>query len=224
MHADRGRLLLAPHTPAALALAVRTRSAVGPGQMGGDLYDALLTPTGPRLLIGDVKGHGPTAAPLAAALLAAARPIAATEPDPLRLARTLDARIRPHLGLEDYITLLITDFHPSEVRLANCGHPHRCASPDPAWTRSPRPAPPRPSAWAPPPASNASPSARTSACCSTPTASPKPATATAPSSPSTPAPGPPCGHPIWTKPSINFSTCSTGTPLTPPRPTTSPCS
>ncbi|GGY90747.1 PP2C family protein-serine/threonine phosphatase [Streptomyces poonensis] len=120
---DCGPRLPAPSTPAALALAARCRSAAGPDRPGGDLYDVLLTPNGPRLIIGDVKGHGPAAAPLAATVLDAARPTATTEPDPARLATTLDARLRPHLDAEDFVTLLVADFHPHEVRLANCGHP-----------------------------------------------------------------------------------------------------
>ncbi len=122
MHADRARSLPALIAEASLALAVRSRPADG-ARLGGDLHDAVLTPAGPRLILGDVRGHGPAAAPLAAVVLAAFRDTAATEEDLVRLARALDARLRPHLGEEDFVTLLLADLLPDEVRLVNCGHP-----------------------------------------------------------------------------------------------------
>ncbi|GAA2265659.1 hypothetical protein GCM10010145_34730 [Streptomyces ruber] len=122
MHADGARSLPMLMAEARLALAVRVRPAGGV-RVGGDVHDAVMTPAGPRLLIGDVRGHGPAAAPLAAVVLAAFRDIAATEEDPVRLVRALDARIRPHLGEEDFVTLLLADLRPNEVRLVNCGHP-----------------------------------------------------------------------------------------------------
>ncbi|QEU90976.1 serine/threonine-protein phosphatase [Streptomyces kanamyceticus] len=105
-----------------LALAVCTRPADG-ARLGGDLYDVVPAPAGPRLILGDVKGHGPAAAPLAAAVRAVFRQEAATEEDPARLARTLDARLAPVLGPEDFVSLLVVDLRPDEIRLVNCGHP-----------------------------------------------------------------------------------------------------
>ncbi|GGZ15056.1 PP2C family protein-serine/threonine phosphatase [Streptomyces poonensis] len=122
VHADGTRSLPMLMAEARLALAVRVRPADG-ARVGGDVHDAVMTPAGPRLLIGDVRGHGPGAAPLAAVVRAAFRDTAATEEDPVLLARTLDARVRPHLGQEDFVTLLLADVHPHEVRLVNCGHP-----------------------------------------------------------------------------------------------------
>ncbi|MFE6776524.1 PP2C family protein-serine/threonine phosphatase [Streptomyces sp. NPDC057702] len=104
-------------------LAVRTRSATEHALIGGDLHDAILTPTGPRLIVGDAKGHGLDAVRLSAAVLAAFRQTAAAEPDLARLARTLDTRIAGELGAEDFVTLVLADFAPGEVRLVNCGHP-----------------------------------------------------------------------------------------------------
>ncbi|MFD7713106.1 PP2C family protein-serine/threonine phosphatase [Streptomyces sp. NPDC059786] len=120
MCADRGRLL--PMAEASLVLSVRACPAAG-ARLGGDLCEALRTAAGPRLIIGDVRGHGTAAAPLAAEVLGAARSLAVTEADPVRLARALDDRIAPVLGAEDFVTLLVADFRPHEVRLVNCGHP-----------------------------------------------------------------------------------------------------
>ncbi|MEU5893432.1 PP2C family protein-serine/threonine phosphatase [Streptomyces sp. NPDC047461] len=106
-----------------LVMVTYTRCAVPFAQLGGDVHDAVLTAAGPRLLVADVKGHDVEAIPAAAALLAAFRHNAATEPDPVRLARVLDDRIRADLGPEDFVTLLLVDFHPGEVHIVNCGHP-----------------------------------------------------------------------------------------------------
>ncbi|MBB5940057.1 PP2C family protein-serine/threonine phosphatase [Streptomyces zagrosensis] len=106
-----------------LTLAVRTHSATENALIGGDLHDAILTTTGPRLIVGDAKGHGLDAVRLSAAVLAAFRQTAAAEPDLTQLARILDTRIASELGAEDFVTLVLADFAPGEVRLVNCGHP-----------------------------------------------------------------------------------------------------
>ncbi|GGY09387.1 hypothetical protein GCM10010358_72800 [Streptomyces minutiscleroticus] len=80
MRANRARPLPARMAQAHLALAVRAHPADGARQ-GGDVHAAVPTPVGPRLLLGDVKGHGPTAAPLAAAVLAVFRHTAAEADD-----------------------------------------------------------------------------------------------------------------------------------------------
>ncbi|MCX5205658.1 serine/threonine-protein phosphatase [Streptomyces sp. NBC_00237] len=106
-----------------LATAVRTRSASEGALVGGDLHDAVLLPSGPRLIVGDVTGHGLDAVRISAAVLAAFRHSAAAEPDLVRLAHILDDRVRDDLGDEDFVTLLLADFVPGVVRLVNCGHP-----------------------------------------------------------------------------------------------------
>ncbi|SEF64740.1 Stage II sporulation protein E (SpoIIE) [Nonomuraea solani] len=115
-----------PALPAELAgvgLAAFTRSAAATARIGGDLHDAVATPTGPRLIIGDVKGHGLDAAHLSASLLGAFRRTAATAPDLAALARDLDAHLAPGLGPEDFVTVLLAEFVPGGVLLVNCGHP-----------------------------------------------------------------------------------------------------
>ncbi|MEV0441241.1 PP2C family protein-serine/threonine phosphatase [Streptomyces spectabilis] len=104
-------------------LAVHARPADGHARIGGDVHDAVLTAAGPRLLLADVKGHGIQAMRVAAAVLAAFRRTAATEPDPVRLAHALDEQLGPELGPEDFVTLLLVDFHPGEAHIVNCGHP-----------------------------------------------------------------------------------------------------
>ncbi|MFH8491187.1 PP2C family protein-serine/threonine phosphatase [Streptomyces longisporoflavus] len=91
--------------------------------LGGDLYDLAHTPYGPRLLIGDVRGHGPEAAVLCAATVGAFREGAGGTPALVDLAAHLDTRISGDLGPEDFVTVLLAEFAPGEVRLVNCGHP-----------------------------------------------------------------------------------------------------
>ncbi|MGA4840679.1 PP2C family protein-serine/threonine phosphatase [Streptomyces sp. G45] len=104
-------------------LAVHTRAADPGALLGGDVHDAVLTADGPRLLLADVKGHGEQAMRTGAAVLAAFRRTAADEPDPVRLVHALDDRLRPDLGPEDFVTVLLVDFRPGEARIVNCGHP-----------------------------------------------------------------------------------------------------
>ncbi|WP_052424346.1 PP2C family protein-serine/threonine phosphatase [Nonomuraea candida] len=112
-----------PPSLGGVGLAAHTRSAAGAGRLGGDLHDAVATPTGLRLIIGDVKGHGLDAAHLSASVLAVFRRIAATAPDLAALARDLDAGIAGSLGPEDFVTVLLVEFVPGGALLVNCGHP-----------------------------------------------------------------------------------------------------
>ncbi|MGW7415045.1 PP2C family protein-serine/threonine phosphatase [Streptomyces sp. NPDC054863] len=98
----------------------RAVSGIG---LGGDLYDLVQSPYGPRVLIGDVRGHGPEAAVLCAATVGAFREGACTIPGLVDLAAHLDARITGDLGPEDFVTVVLAEFVPGEVRLVNCGHP-----------------------------------------------------------------------------------------------------
>ncbi|MEU5860397.1 PP2C family protein-serine/threonine phosphatase [Nonomuraea sp. NPDC047529] len=126
-----------------MSLAVHTRSATDQALIGGDLHDALVTPTGVRLIVGDVKGKGMEAVRLSAVVLAAFRRHAPVVPDLVALAAALDADLAPHLGEEDFVTVLLAEFVPGEVRLVNCGHPaplrigHRLETLEP-----PEPSPP----------------------------------------------------------------------------------
>jgi hypothetical protein len=101
----------------------RYHSASHESAVGGDLYDVAMTPYGLRVLVGDVRGHGVEALRLSAGTLTAFRELAYTTPDLTTLAVDLDARITPELGPEDFVTAVLAEFAPGEVRLVNCGHP-----------------------------------------------------------------------------------------------------
>jgi serine phosphatase RsbU (regulator of sigma subunit) len=91
--------------------------------IGGDLYDVAVTPYGLRILVGDVRGHGMEALRLTAATIAAFRELAYTAPDLPTLVSHLDKRLAPELDAEDFVTAVLAEFAPGEVRLVNCGHP-----------------------------------------------------------------------------------------------------
>ncbi|MEW2625462.1 PP2C family protein-serine/threonine phosphatase [Streptomyces sp. NPDC048106] len=107
-------------------------SAAAEARIGGDLYEAVPTAFGVRLLIGDVRGKGLLAVETAAALLGAFREAAHDEPDLAALAhrmeRSMTRRAR-HLGGgetgERFITAVFAEI-PADgrlVRVVNCGHP-----------------------------------------------------------------------------------------------------
>ncbi|TYB58396.1 serine/threonine-protein phosphatase [Nonomuraea sp. PA05] len=124
--AEASQRAISPPLPAELGglhLAARTRSATPGARLGGDLHEAISTPAGLRLIIGDAKGHGIDALSHAACVLAAFRQTAATAPDLACLAHHLDNRLAGDLGAEDFVTVLLAEFGRDHVTLVNCGHP-----------------------------------------------------------------------------------------------------
>jgi serine phosphatase RsbU (regulator of sigma subunit) len=106
-----------------VALAVRYLSATQDALVGGDFYDVAATRYGLRVLVGDVKGKGLEAVQLAALVLAGFR-AAAAHPSLVGLAAELDHGIRPRVGEEDFVTVVLAQFgRRGELQLVNCGHP-----------------------------------------------------------------------------------------------------
>ncbi|MEU6325079.1 PP2C family protein-serine/threonine phosphatase [Streptomyces sp. NPDC047009] len=102
-------------------------------QVGGDLYAAVRTLTGTRLIIGDVRGKGLTAVGDAARLVGAFREYARS-PDTLpELAAELDRSVRYNMSEaveserdgECFVTAAILEIPDDEpvVRSVTCGHP-----------------------------------------------------------------------------------------------------
>ncbi|MEV5431316.1 PP2C family protein-serine/threonine phosphatase [Streptomyces sp. NPDC052701] len=110
--------------------------------VGGDLYEAVATEHGVRVVMGDVRGHGLGALATVAAVLGGFREAAHDEPDLggvlRRLERTLARHLReraraehPSAGpaprdpvAEEFVTLLLVEIRgDGEVRALNCGHP-----------------------------------------------------------------------------------------------------
>lgn len=107
-------------------------SAAAEARIGGDLYEAVPTRFGVRLVIGDVRGKGLLAVETAAALLGAFREAAYDEPELPALAGRVDtsmSRRATHLGgtetSERFVTAVFAEI-PADgrvVRIVNCGHP-----------------------------------------------------------------------------------------------------
>ncbi|MFJ9115981.1 PP2C family protein-serine/threonine phosphatase [Streptomyces sp. NPDC102394] len=108
---------------AGIHVCTRYHCAAAESAVGGDVYDAAATPYGLRVLVGDVRGHGLEALRLSAATVAAFRELAYTTPDLPALVTDLDKRLAPQLEAEDFVTAVLAEFAPGEVRLVNCGHP-----------------------------------------------------------------------------------------------------
>ena len=105
-----------------VAFASHYQSANREAMVGGDLYDITMTQFGPRFLIGDVKGKGLDAVGRCAAVLAVFRELAFAEPDLTGLAEKMDARLSREMDIEDFVTAILAEFAPGEVRIVNCGH------------------------------------------------------------------------------------------------------
>jgi phosphoserine phosphatase RsbU/P len=120
--AHRAILHPIPSAIGGMAFAAHYQSASDGAPIGGDFYATVPTPSGLRLIVGDVKGKGLEGVRLAADTLSSFRELATTDMDLVRLAGELDRRISVGLGPEDFVTLILAEFVPGEVRLVNCGH------------------------------------------------------------------------------------------------------
>ncbi|HEY2270443.1 MAG TPA: SpoIIE family protein phosphatase, partial [Streptosporangiaceae bacterium] len=105
-----------------MAFASHYQSATSAALVGGDLYDIALTQFGLRLIIGDVKGKGLEAVGRCAAVLAIFRELAFGEPGLTGLAEKMNARLSRDMEAEDFVTVILAEFAPGEVRIVNCGH------------------------------------------------------------------------------------------------------
>ena len=127
-----------------LAVAGRYVSASAAADIGGDLYEALDTPYGVRMLIGDVRGKGIDAVRLASLVLGAYRHVAYERSDLRDIVADLDRAVARSVGDEDFVTAAFVEERGGTLTVVNCGHPAplllrrgRVISLDP-----PRPAPP----------------------------------------------------------------------------------
>ncbi|MGP3980326.1 PP2C family protein-serine/threonine phosphatase [Streptomyces sp. KR80] len=134
-----------------LTVAARHLSATRGACVGGDLYEALATGHGVRIIIGDVRGHGLAAVGTVAALLGSFRDAAHDEPELAGVLRRLDRAMHRHLRecsrfpypaagegrsperqegapdhptAEDFVTVLLLEVREyGDVVALNCGHP-----------------------------------------------------------------------------------------------------
>ncbi|MCX2182449.1 serine/threonine-protein phosphatase [Streptomyces sp. SKN60] len=116
-----------------LAVAAGQLSAARGAVVGGDLYEAVATPYGVRIVIGDVRGHGLAALGTVVALLGSFREAAHDEAELADVLRRLERALGRHLCerareehpvAEEFATLLLLEIGPDgELRILDCGHP-----------------------------------------------------------------------------------------------------
>ncbi|MGW0768033.1 PP2C family protein-serine/threonine phosphatase [Streptomyces sp. NPDC002676] len=138
-------VVLRPPPPrlAGLNLAAAQLSADRGASIGGDLYEAVATEYGVRVVMGDVRGHGLGALGTVAAVLGSFREAAHDEPELGLVLRRLERALARHLReraraehpsngapdpdnpvAEEFVTLLLLEIgNDGELRTLNCGHP-----------------------------------------------------------------------------------------------------
>src|SRR5689334_14035602 len=107
----------------ALAVAGRYISATAAADIGGDLYEALDTPYGVRIIIGDVRGKGLDAVRLASIVLGSYRHVAYERADLKAVAADLDRAVARSVGDEDFVTAALIEERGGTLTIVNCGHP-----------------------------------------------------------------------------------------------------
>jgi len=105
------------------AVAGRYISATEAADIGGDLYEALDTSYGVRMIIGDVRGKGLDAVRLASIVLGSYRHVAYERADLGAFVADLDRAVSRSVGDEDFVTVAIAEERGGTLTIVNCGHP-----------------------------------------------------------------------------------------------------
>lgn len=127
--AQRAILPDLPERVGGLACAGFYHSAQQGASIGGDLYDLRPSPFGPRLILGDVQGHGLEVVGAAGMLLSVFHEAILDEEDLGGIASRLERRLvddAEHGYIpEVFASVLLAEFSEEcdEVRLLSCGHP-----------------------------------------------------------------------------------------------------
>jgi len=106
-----------------LAVAGRYISASAAADIGGDLYEAVDTPYGVRMIIGDVRGKGLDAVRVASIVLGSYRHVAFERPDLATIVSDLDRAVVRSVGDEDFVTVALAEERGGTLTIVNCGHP-----------------------------------------------------------------------------------------------------
>jgi serine phosphatase RsbU (regulator of sigma subunit) len=104
-------------------VAGRYISATAAADIGGDLYEALDTPYGIRIIIGDVRGKGLDAVRLASIVLGSYRHVAYERADLRAIVADLDRAVARSVGDEDFVTAAMVEERGGTLTIVNCGHP-----------------------------------------------------------------------------------------------------
>ncbi|GIJ22225.1 PP2C family protein-serine/threonine phosphatase [Micromonospora lutea] len=107
----------------ALSVAGRYISSTATAEIGGDLYEAIETPYGVRMIIGDVRGKGLEAVRLASIVLGSYRHVAYERADLRAVVADLDRAVARNVGDEDFVTAALVEERGGTLTIVNCGHP-----------------------------------------------------------------------------------------------------
>ncbi|MGC1209993.1 MAG: PP2C family protein-serine/threonine phosphatase [Micromonospora sp.] len=106
-----------------LSVAGRYISSTATAEIGGDLYEAMDTPYGVRMIIGDVRGKGLDAVRLASIVLGSYRHVAYERADLRAVVTDLDRAVARNVGDEDFVTAALVEERGGTLTIVNCGHP-----------------------------------------------------------------------------------------------------
>ena len=114
-----------PERVGPLRLAARYVSASARARVGGDLYAAVPTPSGLRLIVGDAEGKGLPAVQEAATAMNAFRAVSHQESTLAGVAARMEITLSRELGDEQFVTAVLAEVSPdgSKMEMINCGHP-----------------------------------------------------------------------------------------------------
>jgi len=123
--AQRALLRPIPSRVGPVRLSARYASASSQAKIGGDLYAAVTTASGLRLIVGDAEGKGLPAVHMAATAMHAFRAAAHTESKLNAVAAQIEAALEHELGEEQFITAVLAEVSQDlrELAVLNCGHP-----------------------------------------------------------------------------------------------------
>ncbi|MGH4035859.1 PP2C family protein-serine/threonine phosphatase [Actinomycetota bacterium Odt1-20B] len=119
------RAVLQPPDPVVgtVRTAVRYASATAEAQVGGDLYEVVLTPFGTRVVVGDVQGKGLSAVQTTARVLGAFREAAQYERTLTTVAAKVEACVARSTAPDAFVTAVFVELtDEAALTLVSCGH------------------------------------------------------------------------------------------------------
>jgi hypothetical protein len=119
------RAIMRPDPPKVEGVDVEVRylSAATQAQIGGDVYEAVDTPFGLRVLVADARGKGLEAVHSAAAVVGSFREWAQEEKELADLLCRLNGSARRELARDDFVTALVAQLDGLRLTFALSGHP-----------------------------------------------------------------------------------------------------
>ena len=121
--AQRVLLRPVPRWAGPVRIAVSYTSAAAEARIGGDLYEVVKSPSGVRILVGDVQGKGLEAVETAAAVVGAFREAAYDEPDLSKVVARIESTLDRSLSGEKFVTAVLAEYADGQITLLSCGHP-----------------------------------------------------------------------------------------------------